>query len=81
MTRRRRKGITTMIDEDVTDAVDQSETAAVVHAEAKPEKVLIVNKYGATALVLKTGLAKWLKLGGQGWKLADDSTTSNNGVN
>lgn len=71
------------MDQQINSAIAPAEApvvAAAAPAEA-PEKVMIVNKYGATACVLKSGLAKWLSQGGQGWKLKDESTTSNNGEN
>lgn len=45
--------------------------------EAKPEKVLIVNEYGAEATPYKTDLQPWLD---QGWKIKEVSADSNQGV-
>ena len=56
---------------------EKESTSAVVPAAKTPEKVLIVNRHGGTASVLKTSLPKWFAIAGEGWKLAD---TSNNGV-
>ena len=60
--------------------MNDRENMSAVAPVGKPEKVTIVNRHGGTATVLKSALPKWFALGGQGWKLADVSTTSGKGA-